>query len=67
MSVRNWHVGKLALVWGGCAFLFAFIVFLESANPFHSGISGIGWPAWFAYVLFCMVVTWVWFGGREGK
>ncbi len=22
---------------------------------------------WLAYLLFCLVVTWVWFGGREGK
>lgn len=66
MSVREWHGGKVALVWGGCPFLFALIGFLEEAGV---GRAGIAWAigAWLAYVLFCVVVTWVWFSGRERR
>ncbi len=57
-SIQQWHVGKLATLWGVCAFWFWVVMKVES-EPFVL--------VWLAYMLFCLVVTWVWFGGREGK
>ena len=55
MSVREWHGGKLAMLWGVCAFWFWLVMGVES-EPFVL--------AWLAYLLFCLVVTWVWFRGN---
>ena len=62
MSVREWHVGKLVILWGVCA-----VWFWALTEGLSRETSAVIASAWFAYLLFCLVVTWVWFGGREGK
>jgi len=57
-SIQKWHIGKLVLLWGVAAFGFWLALNMES-EPFVF--------VWFAYLFVCVVVTWVWFGGREGK
>lgn len=57
-SIQKWHSGKLVLLWGVAAFFFWIVMLANSVRL---------WAVWFAYVLFCLVVSWVWFGGREGK
>ena len=62
-SIQKWHVGKFAILWGVCALWF-WSLMREWCRE------DLSW--WFAYVLFCsvvtcLVVTWVWLSGREGK
>jgi len=54
-SIQKWHVGKIVILWAVCAFWFWLVMGVESV-PFVL--------AWVAYLLFCLVVTWVWFRGN---
>ncbi len=58
-SIQKWHVGMLVLLWGASPFA----VLLAAVVGGEGGVVLVG----SVYLLFCGAVTWIWFGGREGK
>ena len=70
MNVKQWHGGKIGLVWG--AILAVFIVFRSASrlNMFNRGIIGMTEPAFLVFsVLFLAAswITWTWLSSREAR
>ena len=62
-SIQKWHVGKLVILWSVCA---AWFLVLSQGLPqeIFSWVIVLGG---IAYIPVCLVVTWIWLSGREGK
>ena len=57
-SIREWHIGKIVILWGVCAVWFWLLT--------EAGSQALA-LAWLAFLVFCVAVTWIWLSGREGK
>jgi len=64
MPIRNWHVGKVGILWAwGIAVCFVIIQVVVRTSDFVLGFILIG--AVVAILLSLSVVTWKWFSGKE--
>jgi len=64
MAIRNWHVGKVLLLWTwGVVLVAATLRHLEPTHNFVIGFMLIA--ALIAIPLALSVITWKWFGGKE--
>jgi membrane protein implicated in regulation of membrane protease activity len=62
MAVRNWHPGKLVLLWGIWAF-FVGSMYVTSDSYDYDGVV----LSAFVLLLPLATLTWRWFSGREVK
>ena len=64
MNVKNWHVGKLIILWAwGIVVIGIALQILEKIKDFISGFIVIG--AIFVIPIMLSVITWKWLSGRE--
>ncbi len=65
VSIRDWHAGRLALVWVAAAAIYWFgrSVWRDEENLVGLAFLLVGFGSLFA----AFVVSWVWFGGRERR
>jgi len=64
MAIRNWHGGKIAILWAwAIAFCVVLIQIIVRTKNFVPGFLLIG--ALLAVLLSLSVITWKWFGGKE--
>jgi len=64
MDVKNWHVGKLVILWAwGIVVIGIALQVLEKIKYFTTGFIVIG--AIFVIPIVLSVITWKWLSGRE--
>ncbi len=64
MAIRNWHMGKIILLWiWGVALTALSLQILESVKHFAFGFILIG--AIIGIPVLLSVITWKWLSGRE--
>jgi hypothetical protein len=64
MAIRQWHVGKLILLWAwGFALSVVLIQIIVRTTSFVPGFALIG--TLLAILLTLSVITWKWLGGKE--
>ncbi len=64
MDVKNWHVGKLVILWAwGIVVIGIALQILEEIKDFIPGFIVIG--AIFVIPIVLSVITWKWLSGRE--
>lgn len=64
MDVKNWHVGKLVILWAwGIVVIGIALQVLEKIKHFTTGFIVIG--AIFVIPIVLSVITWKWLSGRE--
>jgi hypothetical protein len=56
--IKNWHPGKIILLWG----IAAFIWWIDD-----EGYRDVPEFVWQASIVVCAAATWVWLSGRERK
>jgi hypothetical protein len=60
MAIRDWHPGKLVMVWGA---LVSWMIFVQpELNGDEEGVMGF---VWFLGLVWAFAVTWQWFSGRQ--
>jgi len=66
MAVRQWHVGKIVMLWLAAGLLTAFFIWVV---PYINSPSGLFELALIAaavgFLVTAFVITWIWLGGRE--
>jgi len=64
MAIRQWHMGKIVLLWAwGIALCVVLIQIISRTTNFVPGFMLIG--ALLAILLALSVITWKWFGSKE--
>ena len=61
MSVRDWHPGKIGLMWAGYLLLFLAMVPTAGSDAMPAAM------IWFVLAIPAFVITWKWLSGREKK
>src|SRR5467141_2465351 len=60
MSVKEWHPGKIGLLWG-----VSLVVLVALLSAFVSWERAIALVIWFLLTAPILILTWQWFSGRE--
>jgi hypothetical protein len=64
MAIKQWHMGKIVLLWAwGIALCVVLINLISRTTNFVPGFILIG--IFLAILLALSVITWKWFSGRE--
>jgi hypothetical protein len=68
MAIRQWHAGRITLLWLAAGLLVAFFSWVIGPrnNPSEAFVIVLLFAAIGSLVL-AFVVSWIWFGGRERK
>jgi len=62
MAIRDWHPGKLLMLW---AALVVWMAFLQPKLPQDDELRGWAWILWLVGLAAVFTVTWRWFTGRQ--
>ena len=63
MSVRDWHPGKIGLLW--FVYLGLLVAFLGSAASYGGTDILLAFFIWLVLAVPALVITWRWLSGRE--
>lgn len=69
MSIRQWHWGKIVILWAWGAVLAAALLAQFVAEPVGNapGLSALSLGLSFLILLLLSAVTWRWLGGKERR
>lgn len=59
-SIRSWHAGKILLLW-----FFALFILVTMLRDTYGADFGLDFFFWAVLCSPVIVITWIWFGGRE--
>jgi hypothetical protein len=66
MAIRQWHVGRIVLLWVAAALPTA-LLFWSMARSADESFVGAVFIRAVGLVAVAFVATWIWFGNREQK